>query len=68
MKVQDLTRDQLVQVKQNWLVWLANEGLIEDPSWDDLANADSIVSDDEIFAECEGVEFVPDDFACSTEN
>lgn len=41
MSVEELSRDQLIELKQNYL----KEVLGEEPSWYDLANADNIVSD-----------------------
>lgn len=62
MDVHDLTRDQLIELKHAYLC----RG-DEQPSWHDLACADEIVSDAEVFEEYAGVDFVPDDFFCSME-
>ena len=35
----------------------------EGPSWGELADADTLVSDEELEAEFGGTEFVPDDFS-----
>lgn len=73
MDVHELSRDQIVELKCNYLTKLADEGSYADvlncdynePSYLDLANADDIVPDDCIFREYEGVDFVNDDFFCS---
>lgn len=36
-----------------------------EPSWGDLADADDIVSDEQMYEEYGGTEFVSDDFCCS---
>ena len=59
MSVKELNRDQLVELKQNILCQRAST------SWGELVEADSIVSDEEVFAEYEGTTFSPDDFECS---
>ena len=61
MSVEELSRDQLIELKQNYL----EEVLGEEPSWYDLANADNIVSDDYVFAQVGATEFVMDDFFCT---
>lgn len=62
MEVTELSRDQLTELKgeylDNWLY--ENEG--RDASMGEWIDADEIVSDDEIFREYEGVDFVNDDF------
>ena len=73
MDVHDLSRDQLVELKQNYLSELADEGSFaevmdcdyNEPSYWDFAMADEIVPDDVIFKNYEGVCFVPDDFFCT---
>ena len=58
MKVKELSREQLIELKQNYL-----STLNEDCSYDDLADADNKVSDEEIFEVFGFTEFVPDDFS-----
>ena len=73
MLVTDLNRDQLTELKSNYLVQLADEGRFAEvggvdydyPDWDDMAHADEIVPDDVIFRQYEGIDFVPDDFFCT---
>jgi hypothetical protein len=77
LSVNDLTRDQIVELKQNYLERLADEGVLNEVLYDDaeadeeadgvsyeeLANADALVSDDVIFREYEGTVFTEDDFS-----
>lgn len=71
MNVHDLTREQISQLKANYLCRLADEGTFaeilgvdyDEPSWGDLANADTIVPDDVIFEEYADTFFVDEDFA-----
>ena len=75
MNVRDLTRDQLMELKQNYLTTLADSGQYaeimgvdyDEPSTGDLANADEIVPDETIFSYYDGVEFYGDDFICTAE-
>lgn len=70
MKVTELNREQLIQLKQRYLTELADEGTFaeildvdyDEPSYSDLANADEIVPDDVVFRNWEGVHFVEEDF------
>lgn len=70
MKVTELTRGQLRELKERYLILLADEGTFaevvgrdyDEPSWGDLAEADGIVPDEVVFRQWEGVDFVPDDF------
>lgn len=64
MTVRELNRDQLEELKQHYLTEqydLRGEGI----SYGELAAADELVSDEEIFAAYEHVDFVPDDFWCT---
>ena len=74
MTVIELSRDQLIQLKQAYLVELDKEGtlngvLYNDPddktglTYDELANADTLVPDAVVYDEYAGYEFVPDDFS-----
>lgn len=73
MDVRELSKDQMLELKQNYLTKLADEGSYaevmncdyNEPSYHDLANADEIVPDDVIFREYEGIHFVMDDFWCT---
>ena len=67
MKVTELNRDQLVELKQRYLTdWYNGYG--QCPSWEELANADTIVSDETIQDYFDGIEFVPEDFSCTAGN
>lgn len=57
MTVYELNREQLTQLKTDYLV---REGAI---SWGEIANANELVTDEEIYTEFEGVYFVPGDFS-----
>ena len=61
MTVYDLNRDQLIELKQNYY----SETYNNNPSYDELADVDNLVSDQEIYDEYAGTDFVPDDFFCS---
>ena len=58
MGLDELSRDQIVQLKQSML----EEVLGEEPSWYDLAMADDIVSDEKLGEEYGGTHFVEGDF------
>ena len=70
MDVRELTREQLVQLKQRYMCLLADSGEFAEvfgrnygsPSWGDLQQADEIVPDDVIFREYDGIIFVEEDF------
>lgn len=74
MNVLELSREQLVELKQNYLERLADQGCYaeildcdyDEPSYWDLANADDIVPDDVVFREYEDVYFVDEDFFCTS--
>lgn len=59
--VRELSRDELIELKGRYLT--EHQPSV---SYGDLANADTLVSDETIFAEYAGVHFVPDDFFCNT--
>ena len=62
MTIQELNREQLMQVKQNYYTQKqaeAGQGV----SYGELATIEELVTDAEIFVAYEGVNFVPDDFA-----
>jgi hypothetical protein len=61
MKVKELSRDQIDQLKQD-LVCEMNEAKGEGTSWSDLAYADDFVTDEEVFEKFANVEFVEEDF------
>lgn len=61
MKVQELSREQKIELKQTLLV----EVLGCEPSWEELADADSIVSDRIMEKDFARTDFTDDDFFCS---
>lgn len=73
--VHDLCHDCLVELKQDYLVQLANEGMFAEvtgvdydfPAQGDFADADKIVPMDVVFEVYDGIGFVPDDFFCLME-
>lgn len=61
MKVTELNREQLTQLKQRYLTdWYDDLG--QSPSMGELSDADSLVSDDVVFDYFEGTDFVEEDF------
>lgn len=58
MKVQELTRYQLLQLKQTYLCQL-----MQDPPLGTLVDADKVIPDDIIFDYYAGIDFVEDDFS-----
>lgn len=66
MTVYDLNRDQLEQVKQRMLMERYDEHG-ETPSYGELADADNLISDEEVYEEYGGTEFVPEDFGFEEE-
>ena len=61
MKLKDLNDDQRLQLKQRILTdRMDAKG--ESPSYGELADADTLVTDEELEAEFGDTEFVPDDF------
>ena len=65
MKVQELNRDQLCELKQNYYCdeLFGNESV----SYGELSEVDELVSDGEVFAFYADVEFADDDFCCSVQ-
>ena len=61
MKLKDLNEDQRLQLKQDLLSRRMDEKG-ESPSYGELADADRLISDEELEAEFGDTEFVPDDF------
>ena len=60
MKVRELNREQLVELKQGILF-----SLPECPSYGELADADNLVDDETVFDIYDDTEFVPEDFSCT---
>jgi len=66
MNVRELSQEQLLELKQRYLVdWYDATGMA--PSWGDMARAGELVDDETIFDYFDGIDFVPEDFSCSSE-
>lgn len=63
MTVYDLNRDQLIELKQRYYIDYVNEN----PSYGELADVDNLVSDKEVYDEYSHIDFVPEDFASSSD-
>jgi hypothetical protein len=74
---EELSPEQRHEVKENYMIRLADEGRFiktiygdnadepeRGPSQGELYDADYLISDDEIKEECDGIEFVAEDFLC----
>ena len=70
MTYSELTRDQLIQLKQDYMVQLADCGEFaevmgvdyDEPSYGDLVNADELIPDDVIKEHYGDIWFYEDDF------
>lgn len=70
MTVADLSRAQLVTLKQFYMAELVNEGAYaeimgvewDEPSWGELAEADKLIPDETVFEHYAGITFSDDDF------
>ena len=62
MKLKELNGEQRLQLKQDILTRRMDEKG-ESPSWGELADADRLVTDEELEVEFGDTEFVPDDFS-----
>ena len=67
MKVTELNRDQLVQLKQRYLTdWYDSLPEPGSPSMGELLTADLLVEDETIFDYFDGIDFVEEDFTCGS--
>ena len=72
-RVTELSREQLAELKANYLVQLADCGEFAEivgrdydaPTYEDMLNADEIISDTDIMNHWEGTMFSDDDFFCT---
>ena len=64
MTVQELNRDQLIELKQAYIT-AKNDEVGEGTSWGELVDADELISDKEIFAAYDCYDFGNDDFFCT---
>ena len=60
MSVYELNKNQLIELKQNYLCEVQ-----ENVSYGELCDADNIVSDEEIFQAYSCMDFSPEDFMCA---
>ena len=75
MDVRELSREQLVELKQNYMEELVNEGTFAEvmgvdydfPSYGDMADADIAIPDALMFEHYDGTDFGNDDFFCSAD-
>ena len=67
MKVTELSRDELIELKQRYLMEKRDEAHEDEPSYGELASVDELISDDEVFAEFDYIDFEKDDFFCNSE-
>ena len=58
----ELTADQVVCLKQAYLMEKLDREEHRCPSWGELSHAGELISNEEIFGEYAGVAFSPDDF------
>ena len=61
MKVQELNREQLTELKQDYLLRKMEKDN-KSPSFGELCNIDTLVSDQEVFTFYSDFDFVDDDF------
>jgi len=65
MNVRELNREQLLELKERYIIdWYAANN--RTPSWSEMANAETIVADYAVFDYFDGIDFVPEDFSCSS--
>ena len=64
MKVTELTRDELTELKTRYYSDLLDKRG-ESPSYGELAQIDAHVTDEEVYEEYDDVDFVKDDFFCN---
>lgn len=60
MRIGDLSRNQLIELKQAYLC-----EMYDHVYWEQLARADELVSDEEVNAAYGGIAFTNDDFVCT---
>ena len=67
MYVSELTRNEMEELKQNYLCQHLEKIEGRTPSWMELSNVNECVSDEEICEHYSGIEFSKDDFFCNME-
>ena len=66
MTLKDLSDDQRIELKQSILTE-RRDAIGENPSWGELADADELVSDEDLADRFDGTEFCEEDFASRRE-
>lgn len=66
MTVYELSREQIIELKQAYITEKNNE-INAGTSYDELANCDELISDKEIFLHYECYSFDKDDFFCTAD-
>ena len=66
MKLKDLNQDQRIELKQGILME-RRDAIGETPYWGELADADELVSDEDLADWFDGTEFCEEDFASRRE-
>ena len=66
MSVKDLTRDQLIELKQSYLCEQLDQKENRYPYYGELADVDEDIPDEVIFVAYAGFCFCMDDFFCTT--
>ena len=67
MYVSELTRNEMEELKQNYLYQHLEEIEGRTPSWMELANVNEYISDEEIYTHYSDICFSKDDFFCNME-
>lgn len=73
MDISELIRDQLIELKERYMIELSNEGTYaevmqvdhDEPGMIEIATADTLISDEVIFEHYAGICFTEDDFFCT---
>jgi len=73
MYISELSREQLIELKEHYMIELSDEGIYaeimgvdwDEPSMGEIANADELIPDDVIFNHYEGFTFSDEDFFCT---
>ena len=68
MNVTELSRDELIELKEYYMYELADEGEIDWHSWGEIAAADEIIPDETVFEHYAAICFTEDDFFCNLHN
>lgn len=61
MNVRELSRDELLELKSRYYTERLDQNG-EIPSYGELANVDTLVTDEEVYEEYDGIDFVKEDF------